>query len=250
MRLERPGRMVLGLYATYAYGHHPSAWRHSGSGGATPSSLSYFTHLARCAEEALLDFIFLADTPSVFNDERGEKTINSKKAIFARGVGRYTEVLGGDNVLTWNGSSLTQSTWDDWLLEATKYGSNNKMLVCSGSLFRKIHSFGETKERIKIGENMMGNRNRALGIHYMNYTTAEGKVLKMLRHPGIEQGLEGWGQIIDLPFLEVPSFGKHKLFEYHEEVNDPSLAGKSNEFWFIGTVVVRRPEVNALIKVA
>lgn len=74
MRLERPGRMVLGLYATYAYGHHPSAWRHSGSGGATPSSLSYFTHLARCAEEALLDFIFLADTPSVFNDERGGRS--------------------------------------------------------------------------------------------------------------------------------------------------------------------------------
>ncbi|WP_159803279.1 LLM class flavin-dependent oxidoreductase [Arthrobacter zhaoguopingii] len=70
MQAEPRRRMLLGAYITYAYGHHPAAWRHPGSEGAAPSSLSHYAALASTAEEGLLDFLFLADTPSVFNDER------------------------------------------------------------------------------------------------------------------------------------------------------------------------------------
>lgn len=182
--------------------------------------------------------------------ERGKKTINSKTAVFMRGVGRYTEVLGGDNVLSWDGVNLTQSQWDDWLMEATKYGSQTKIMPVSGTLFRKIHSFSETKQRMEIAASVEGNRGRTIGINLINYMTPEGKILKLVRHHLIEEEHEGWGQIIDLPFLDVMPFADHALFEYHEGVNDPDLAGKSNEFWSIGTLQVRRPEVNALIKVA
>lgn len=70
MRGSPERRMILGAYISYAYGHHPSAWRHRDSQGASPSSLDHFASLAAIAEEGLLDFLFLADTPSVFNDER------------------------------------------------------------------------------------------------------------------------------------------------------------------------------------
>jgi len=181
--------------------------------------------------------------------ERGKKTLSSKTAGFMRGTGRYTEVLGGDNILDWDGVNLTETQFRDWLMESTKYGSMTKMFPCSATLFRKISSFSETKERIIAGNTAAGNSGRTLGMHFVNYMGPNGKLLKMFHHHLMEEQHEGFGQIIDIPFLDVMPFGKHQLFEYHEGVHDPDLAGVSNEFWSLGTLQVRRPEVNALIRV-
>lgn len=62
--------MVLGGYLSYASGHHAAAWRHPLAVPAGASDVAHFQRLARTCEAGVLDFLFLADTPSVFNDDR------------------------------------------------------------------------------------------------------------------------------------------------------------------------------------
>lgn len=62
--------MVLGGYLSYASGHHAAAWRHPLAVPEGASDIAHFQRLARTCEAGVLDFLFLADTPSVFNDDR------------------------------------------------------------------------------------------------------------------------------------------------------------------------------------
>jgi len=173
----------------------------------------------------------------------------SRKAYTARGIGRYTEALGGDNVLDWDGVNLTQAQWDDWLMESTKYGSEVKLGMFSAALFRKIHSFSETKDRINAANSVMGRKGATLGINFVNYMTPEGKIIKMHNHHLIEDAHAGFGQIIDQAAIDILPFADYPLFSYHPNVHDPDLAGISNEYWVIFTLEVKRPEWNALIRV-
>ncbi|KOX14262.1 nitrilotriacetate monooxygenase [Nocardiopsis sp. NRRL B-16309] len=61
--------MVLGAYLSYAAGHHAAAWRHPRAIADGASDIDHFVRLAATAERGLFDFVFLADTPSVFNDD-------------------------------------------------------------------------------------------------------------------------------------------------------------------------------------
>ncbi|WP_405977507.1 LLM class flavin-dependent oxidoreductase [Streptomyces sp. NBC_00158] len=63
-------RLVLGAYLSYGTGHHAAAWRHPDAVADGAQNIDHYVALARTAERGLFDFMFLSDTPSVFNDDR------------------------------------------------------------------------------------------------------------------------------------------------------------------------------------
>lgn len=58
---DRAGPMSLGLFIMHA-GHHFAAWRHPDAAAEGMLDLDYYVHLARTAEAARFDMVFLADT--------------------------------------------------------------------------------------------------------------------------------------------------------------------------------------------
>ncbi|TJZ59015.1 LLM class flavin-dependent oxidoreductase [Streptomyces piniterrae] len=63
--------LVLGAYLSYGTGHHAAAWRHPDAVADGAQNIGHYVDLARTAERGLFDFMFLSDTPSVFNDDQG-----------------------------------------------------------------------------------------------------------------------------------------------------------------------------------
>ncbi|KPI17187.1 FMN-dependent oxidoreductase, nitrilotriacetate monooxygenase family [Actinobacteria bacterium OK074] len=61
--------LVLGAYLSYGTGHHAASWRHPGAVADGAQNIGHYVDLARTAERGLFDFMFLSDTPSVFNDD-------------------------------------------------------------------------------------------------------------------------------------------------------------------------------------
>ncbi|GHF69849.1 FMN-dependent oxidoreductase (nitrilotriacetate monooxygenase family) [Amycolatopsis bartoniae] len=62
--------LVLGAYLSYGTGHHAAAWRHPEAVADGAQNIGHYVNLARTAERGLFDFMFLSDTPSVFNDDQ------------------------------------------------------------------------------------------------------------------------------------------------------------------------------------
>ncbi|KOU53776.1 LLM class flavin-dependent oxidoreductase [Streptomyces sp. WM6378] len=62
--------LVLGAYLSYGTGHHAAAWRHPDAVADGAQNIDHYIDIARTAERGLFDFMFLSDTPSVFNDDR------------------------------------------------------------------------------------------------------------------------------------------------------------------------------------
>lgn len=60
--------MIIGAYISYGTGHHPASWRESGVNAAAALDIDTYANLARVCEKGLADLLFLADTPSVFQD--------------------------------------------------------------------------------------------------------------------------------------------------------------------------------------
>lgn len=63
-------KLVLGAYLSYGTGHHAAAWRHPEATADGAQNIDHYTAIAQTAERGLFDFMFLSDTPSVFNDDR------------------------------------------------------------------------------------------------------------------------------------------------------------------------------------
>ncbi len=65
-------QLIIGLYISYPTGHHPAAWKYNTETNKNIHDINKYLYVAKLAEEAFIDFIFLADTPSVFEDDKGE----------------------------------------------------------------------------------------------------------------------------------------------------------------------------------
>ncbi len=80
MHNSKHNQMILGPYLSYGTGHHAAAWRMEKSRADGAQDIGYYTDLARRAEDALFDFVFLSDTPSVFEDDT--EGYGSRVALF------------------------------------------------------------------------------------------------------------------------------------------------------------------------
>ncbi len=74
--------LIIGAYITYENGHHPCSWKYKKNISKKKiQDIKKYFYLSKIAEEGLIDFIFLADTPSIFEDDKG-KGFCSRTTIF------------------------------------------------------------------------------------------------------------------------------------------------------------------------
>ena len=67
MAAAGPRQLHLNLFI-HGRGHHEAAWRHPAASPLPLTDIRYYTGLARTAEAALFDSVFLADTLAVGDD--------------------------------------------------------------------------------------------------------------------------------------------------------------------------------------
>ncbi len=63
-------KLILGAYITYEYGHHPCSWKYKFKKKKKIQDIKKYFYLSKILEEGFFDFIFLADTPSIFEDDK------------------------------------------------------------------------------------------------------------------------------------------------------------------------------------
>jgi hypothetical protein len=177
--------------------------------------------------------------------ERGKTTgPNGETLVFSRGMKRWSETAGADNVLDWSGGSLTESTFREWLMSGPcKYGSKRKFFPMSTELWMQIDSWANTKQNIQAAGGVID----ILGMSFTKYMAPNGRILFMHHHHMYEQQYEGAGQIIDLEGVNLLPFGENPVFSYHPNIQDPDVAGKKHEWRFLATLEVPRSEWHGYI---
>ncbi|MFB7664064.1 LLM class flavin-dependent oxidoreductase [Kitasatospora sp. NPDC056138] len=90
-------KLVLGAYLSYGTGHHAASWRHPDAQADGAQNIGHYVDLARTAERGLFDFMFLSDTPSVFNDDRdgyGSRVVVLEPMTLLSALAMHTTHLG------------------------------------------------------------------------------------------------------------------------------------------------------------
>ncbi|RAW88763.1 LLM class flavin-dependent oxidoreductase [Photorhabdus laumondii] len=90
-------QLVLGAYLAYGTGHHPAVWRHPDVNPQAAQDIGHYLNMARIAEKGLLDFIFLSDTPSVFQDDQrgyGSRVVVFEPMTLLSALAMVTEHIG------------------------------------------------------------------------------------------------------------------------------------------------------------
>ena len=176
--------------------------------------------------------------------ERGKRTATEGTQVFTRGIERWVSTGAGDNVLDWSGGSLTQNTFDEYLLNGPcKAGSRNKMFYMSTELQMQIHSWSDTKQRIQIA----GGPVTRLGVAFTRYLAPNGKVLWLHNHHMFEEEYEGHGCIVDMDGIELLPFGKNALLSFHGDIGENDLAGEAFEWRILGTLECKREDWHGYI---
>lgn len=89
--------MVIGAYLAYGTGHHAASWRHPDTPASGAVDVAHYADMARTAERGLLDFMFLSDTPSVFNDDKqglGGRVVGLEPLTLLSAIAMVTTNLG------------------------------------------------------------------------------------------------------------------------------------------------------------
>lgn len=196
-------------------------------------------------KEQMLEIKMSVERTLHFGERMNVTGPDSEKLVAMRGVKRFTETGGGDNILDWSGGSLTEATFREYLMEGPcKYGSKEKFFPMSTEMWMQIDSWAGTKQAIQSA----GGPINILGMSFTRYMAPNGRTLMMHHHHMYEQEYEGWAQIIDLKSLALLPFGKNKLFTLHENIQENDLAGEKHEWRFLATLEISRNEYNGLIK--
>ncbi len=64
-------KLIIGAYIAYSTGHHPASWKYNNYKKQKLQDINKYFYLSKISENGFIDFIFLADTPSVFQDDKG-----------------------------------------------------------------------------------------------------------------------------------------------------------------------------------
>ncbi|HEU5110071.1 MAG TPA: LLM class flavin-dependent oxidoreductase [Micromonosporaceae bacterium] len=89
--------LVLGAYLSYGTGHHAGSWRLPEAVADGAQNIGHYVSLAQTAERGLFDFMFLSDTPSVFNDDRdgyGSRVVVFEPMTLLSAIAMRTTHLG------------------------------------------------------------------------------------------------------------------------------------------------------------
>ena len=143
-------RMRLGLFINPT-GHHQAAWRHPGSTADAAINLSHYIDIARRAEEAKLDAIFLADNQGM---RAGSAEVVGRVAQYVAGFEPLTLLSALASVTSRIGLIATASTTYNYPYQiARKFASLDHLsggragwnIVTSGTTMREAENFGNAE---------------------------------------------------------------------------------------------------------
>ena len=175
----------------------------------------------------------------IFGDRDKKTGPGGETIFFMRGLKKQIEADAGNNILDWS-AGLTQSQFNEWLIEGpAKFGSK-KVLYCSSDLFNKIHDLWLAKERTALETNVMG-------VDIMRYRAPGGKIISLVHHHMFEQAYEGAGILVDHMFADLRPYSKNGAFQYHPDIQAPDIAGMANEWRIIASMEWGRSEPHAWI---
>ena len=143
-------RMRLGLFINPT-GHHQAAWRHPESTADAAISLSHYIDIARRAEAAKLDAIFLADNQGM---RSGPPEVLGRVAQYVAGLEPLTLLSALASVTSRIGLIATASTTYNYPYQiARKFASLDHLsggragwnIVTSGTTMREAENFGNAE---------------------------------------------------------------------------------------------------------
>lgn len=158
-----------------------------------------------------------------------------------RGMKRWVETSGGDNVLDWS-DGLTEAKFDEFLeYGPCRYGSQRKYGFFGTELFLEINQWAKAKERI------IGNVD-VLGISFMRYRAPGGKEILMHNHHLFDGAYTGAGLIADPAFMKMVPYGRRGALRELTNQQENDRAGYAGEFQAIYTLHVKRVEPHGWVR--
>lgn len=138
------------------------------------------------------------------------------------------------------GGPLTESDFDNNVAEmAFRYGSSEKLMLCSGRLLSVINSWGKEKLQINVDA-------KKYGLNIMDYLTPFG-ILHLSYDPLLEGAVYGgYGVIVDLDNVKYrPLKGRDTKLETNIQNNDEDQ--RKDQYITEAGIEVRLPKTHAVI---
>lgn len=146
--------------------------------------------------------------------ERSENTGGTHPKRATRGVARFIQT----NVK--NVATLTETEFEDFLRICFRYGSSEKIILCSPKLIQVINGFARGKLETKSDES-------TYGITMTQYQNAGRKVMlvehKLLTNDSLADltGIAGWGLLLDIRDLKMRFMnGRSAVLKQNIQAND------------------------------
>lgn len=158
-----------------------------------------------------------------------------------RGMKRWIETSGGDNVLDWS-DGLTEAKFDEYLQYGPcRYGSQRKYAFFGTELYLEINQWAKAKERI-VGQIEF------LGLSFDRYRAPGGKELLMFDHHLFDGAYTGAGLIVDPGYIKMVPYGRKGALRELTNQQENDRAGYAGEFQAIYTLHVKRVEPHGWIR--
>ena len=138
------------------------------------------------------------------------------------------------------GGPLTESEFDNNIAEVVfRYGSNEKLMLCSGRLLSVINGWAKNKLEVDQGA-------KNYGLNVMNYITPFG-TLKLVYDPILEGAVYGtYGIVLDIENIKYrPLQGRDTTLETNIQNNDEDQ--RIDQYLTEAGIEVRLPQTHAVI---
>jgi hypothetical protein len=168
----------------------------------------------------------------------GEKKLDTSGSKPKRSTAGLLSFLSGNNYDA--GGQLTKSEFDQNVGEvAFKYGSSEKLMLCSARMLSVVNSWADAKLQIEQGE-------KTFGLNVVKYITPFG-ILNLVHDPLLEGAVYGgYAAVIDVENVKYrPLKGRDTKLETNIQANDEDQ--RKDQYLTEAGLEVRLPKTHALI---
>lgn len=168
----------------------------------------------------------------------GERKYDNSGNAARRAAGGLLSFLSANNYDA--GGQLTQSEFDQNISEvAFRYGSSEKLMLCSARLLSVVNGWATGKLQIEQGE-------QTFGLNVTKYVTPFG-ILNLVYDPMLEGAVYGgYGLILDVENIKYrPLKGRDTKLETNIQANDEDQ--RKDQYITEAGIEVRLPKTHALI---
>jgi hypothetical protein len=168
----------------------------------------------------------------------GEKKLDTSGSKPKRSAAGLLSFLSANNYDA--GGQLTKSEFDQNIGEvAFKYGSSEKLMLCSARMLSVVNSWADAKLQIEQGE-------KTFGLNVVKYITPFG-ILNLVHDPLLEGAVYGgYAAVIDVENVKYrPLKGRDTKLETNIQANDEDQ--RKDQYLTEAGLEVRLPKTHALI---